>query len=77
MRLPACVATCARIAAGDPDGVDALVSEFLNSDRGTLSNRMDHVDQAKAAHPLKGSFVHQDSVEIAVQQLYETASRYL
>jgi hypothetical protein len=67
------------IAAGDADEVDALVSEFLDSERGTLSDRMHHVDLAKSAYLLKGGFgaISEDPRERAVQQLYETAARYL
>jgi hypothetical protein len=67
------------IEAHDHEGVDALVSEFLDSDQGTRSDRMHEIDLVKATYPLEGGFggVRDDPRERAVQQLYETAARYL
>jgi hypothetical protein len=68
----------ALIAAGDVDGVDGLVSEFLDNEDGRFRQHLDYMEEVFKALPLPGGFgtIHASPMDRAVQQLYETVSRY-
>jgi hypothetical protein len=68
----------ALIAAGDANGVDGLVSEFLDNEDGRFRQHLDYLEDVFKALPFPGSFgtVYASPIDRAVQQLYETVSRY-